>query len=442
MRFLKGILWMVFTIIVLSSCNSTRWRKNTNNHKSHLSFNLKDTMLVLPPSWAFGVLYGGYTDQNKTIETIENIQNHDYPIDAYWIDSWFWDYQNKGKGPKKYIDFIADTISYPNRRAMWQFMEKNHVKGGFWVWDCILENGNEKAYSVFDSLGYFSSKYFNTNPWHNNSITTAMFESGGENNGSWCGNIDFDNVEAVTYFKQRMKPFFDEGVDFIKLDRTSEVKVVKAMFEISQELGLESGGRGFVLSHMAGTANGEFKKYPTKWTDDTRSDWTIENPTKEFNSWVPKVAFKENIALYTTDDSSSISFLANDTGGFDKGNTDILDEELYIRWVEFSAFTPVMEVFSQPENSTGNLAFNYSKKADSIFKKYTHMRMELFPYIYSYAIATRVEGKNIIRTIQNQPYEYFFGSELLVAPVYEQGAVFRKLHLPEGDWVNYYDLKE
>lgn len=403
-----------------------------------------DSNVILPPAWAFGMLYGGYTDQEGTIETIKKIQEHDYPIDAYWIDSWFWSFKEKGKGPKKYLDFVADTISYPNREQMWSFLEKNNIKGGFWIWDCILETGNEAAFKEFDSLGYFSKKYFETNTWHNNSSSTAMFQEGSGKKGTLCGNIDFENPNAVAHFKSKMKHFFDEGTDFIKLDRTTKIETVKTIFEISQEYGKETKGRGFMLSHAAGLESEEYKRYPTKWTSDTRSDWNMANPLKSFNSWVPPVAFKENIEMFTNPNkkSSKIPFLTNDTGGFDMGNTDQLDEELYIRWVQFSTFNPIMEVFSQPENLTGNLAFNYSEKADKNFKQYSHLRMELFPFIYSYALATRIEGKNIIRPIDGYLYQFYFGEEFLVAPVYSQGATTLEIYFPEGNWVNFWTNNE
>jgi alpha-glucosidase (family GH31 glycosyl hydrolase) len=407
------------------------------------NFAVADTNLVLPPSWAFGILYGGYTNQQETIDRVKKIKNHDYPIDAYWIDSWFWSYADKGRGPKKFIDFIADTTSYPNRKAMWRFLQQNDIKGGFWIWDCIEKTCNETAFNEFKDKGYFSKIFINKDSWHNNSTSTAMFEKGNKKAGTPAGNIDFDNPKAVAFFKQKMKHFFDEGADFIKLDRTDNINTCKAMFEMIQKFGKETKGRGFMLSHSGGTENEAYERYPGKWTDDTRSDWTVEKPTVEFNPWVPHVAFKENIAMYTDPkkSTSKIPFLTNDMGGFDMGKTDKPDEELYIRWLQFSMFCPITEVFSQPENPTSNLAWKYSARADSIFRFYSHLRMQLFPYIYSTAELRRIKGEPIIGEIPNHLYEFTLGPGLLVAPVYEQGATSRKVFFPEGKWVDYWTGK-
>jgi beta-glucanase (GH16 family) len=399
-----------------------------------------DTNLVLPPSWAFGMLYGAYTNQQQTIDRVSKILQKDYPIDAYWIDSWFWDHANKGKGPKKYIDFIADTIGFPDRKGMWRFLEQNHIKGGFWVWDIIQETGNEEAFKEFKDKGFFKRIYENNSSWHNSSTTTAMFEEGKTKRVTPTGDIDFNNPAAVALFKQRMKHFFDEGADFIKLDNSSAIEICKAMFEMTQEFGKETKGRGFILSHTGGQERPEYKKYPTKWTDDTRSDWTVETPLLEFNSWVPKVALKENIAMHLDPSkrSSEIPFLTNDLGGFDMGKTTQPEEELYIRWMQFSMMNAITEVFSQPENPTANMAWNYGSRADSLFRKYAHLRMQLFPYIYSHAHLARIAGKHILGKIPGHIYQYTLGDELLLAPVYEKGATTKDVFLPEGQWVNYW----
>ncbi len=399
-----------------------------------------DTNVILPPAWAFGILYGGYTNQQETIDRIRQIQAHAYPIDAYWIDSWFWDYANSGRGPDKYIDFVADTSGFPDRKGMWDFMEQNGIKGGFWVWDCILKTGNETAFDDFESRGYFTDIYVNKNNWHNRGTSTAMNQEQKEHPGTLCGNIDFRNPDAAAYFKSRMKHFFDEGADFIKLDRTTDLATCRTMFEMSQEFGKESRGRGFMLSHSTISENGEYKRYPAKWTDDTRSDWTVENPLVEFDSWVPKVAFRENISMFTDPSrpTSEIPFLTNDTGGFDKGYVDRPEEELYIRWLQFSMFNQITEVFSQPENPTANLAWKYSARADSIFRSYAQRRLQLFPYIYSYALRTRLEGRHMIGKFPGHPDQFLFGEEMLLAPVYQKGATTREVYLPDGDWVNFW----
>lgn len=138
--------------------NDTRSQQN-----QYQPVKVADTNLILPPAWAFGVLYGGYTNQQETIKRVDAILAHHYPIDAYWIDSWFWSHSDKGIGPHKYIDFVGDTTGYPDRKKMWGHLQQNGIKGGFWTWDCILETGNEKAFHDFKQKGFFSSLYTNKN---------------------------------------------------------------------------------------------------------------------------------------------------------------------------------------------------------------------------------------------------------------------------------------
>ncbi|MBK6588037.1 MAG: hypothetical protein IPG22_07050 [Acidobacteria bacterium] len=119
-----------------------------------------DRNVVLPPSWAFGVVYGAYTNQEQSKSLIKEIIQRDYPIDGFWIDSWIWDWKNQGKGPQKYMDFVADTESYPDMKGLWTFMEKENIKSGMWVWDAIFKTGNEQAFEDFKSRGYFSRGVF------------------------------------------------------------------------------------------------------------------------------------------------------------------------------------------------------------------------------------------------------------------------------------------
>ena len=84
----------LFTFVGLASCIS-------QSDCVHPTPSTLDTNVVLPPSWAFGVLYGAYTNQEQSIARIKQIEEHDYPIDAYWIDSWFWSFDDEGEGPEQ-----------------------------------------------------------------------------------------------------------------------------------------------------------------------------------------------------------------------------------------------------------------------------------------------------------------------------------------------------
>jgi len=441
-RNLKRFLLLIAAIALVASC-----KMDVKKNIKSISVNVKiaDTSVVLPPSWAFGYIYGAYTNQKQSEDLINKIIEHDYPIDAFWIDSWIWDWENQGQGPNKFIDFVADTISYPNLKNFWSFMEARNIKSGMWIWDCILKTGNEEVYNDFKTKSYFKNEYINTNSWHNGSKTTIMDGNSVKVDGTWCGNIDFENPEAVNYFKEQMSHFFDDGLDFIKLDRTDAVPVVKAMFELSQEKGKETKGRGFAFSHSHGVETGEYKKYPGKWTDDTRSDWSAFKHKRTFQPWIPKVGLKENIAMYTdlTKHYHKIPFLANDMGGFAVSEDGFIDEELYIRWLQFATFVPLTTPFSQPENKSGNFAFNISERADTIFRKFAHLKMQLFPYIYTYAHKSRIEGINTIRPIKDDLYTYHFGDNFLVAPIYEEGTLSREVNFPkEANWVNYWNGEE
>ena len=42
-------------------------------------------------------------------------------------------------------------------------------------------------------------------------------------------------------------------------------------------------------------------------------------------------------------------------------------------------------------------------------------------------------------TVVNLSDEYLFGSELLVAPVVDEGSTQRKVYLPEGGWIDFWN---
>jgi alpha-D-xyloside xylohydrolase len=137
--------------------------------------------------------------------------------------------------------------------------------------------------------------------------------------------------------------------------------------------------------------------------------------------------------------------------GYSTWGPDILSDgnskELWLRWAEFGALTPVMRdhVWSKPQFSV-NLW--YDAQTMALFKKYAVLHSSLLPYFATYADQAHRTGVPIMRhTVLEYPsdprsataeYQYLLGEDLLVAPVIEPGATTRKLYLPQGEWINYW----
>jgi alpha-glucosidase (family GH31 glycosyl hydrolase) len=382
--------------------------------------------IILPPHWAFGLIYGGYTNQLQTEGVIDTLVDLGYPIDAFWIDSWFWDYETKGKGPKGYLNFIGDTIAYPNMQQMWDKMRSNHIKSGIWLWNAIIKPGNEQVFDDFFRKEYFKGLPFeNKDGWHN-SIKNSL-----------TGNIDFSRHEVRAYWKVKLKHFFDKGVDFFKLDRSSDADYLRASFEATQELGMETKGRGYVMSHLHSTYDPKSKLYPAKWTGDAKIAW--EQPDFPNTINYAMGAFKENIMMVSDPllGTYEYPFLSNDTGGYDYFGSTEQSEELYIRWTQFSMFNPITNLFSTSKNRFSNYPYRFGSQAQEVFKKYGILKNRLFPYIYTYAHKTHTTGKKMIQGFVDHPLQYLFGEELLVAPVYEKGSTKRSFFLPQGVWLDF-----
>ena len=379
--------------------------------------------IIMPPRWVFGVLYGGYTDQNETLEVIDSLIDGDFPVDAYWIDSYFWDF-NKGSGPRGYIDFVGDTAAFPDIEAMWQVFERRKIRAGLWIWNLILKEGNEQVFREFDLSGYFSGTFRYTSDWHNKSGNTQ------------AGTVDFENPRASVYWKSRLKPFFDKGLDFLKLDNSSSIPFCRTAFEATQEMGRETGGRGFILAHIHTTYDYRNKLYPTRWTGDAKIAWT--QPDYPDLSLYAMGGLKENIAMISDPRRTTyeIPFLSHDAGGYDYFGSQDQSEELYMRWVQFSSMNSIMMFFSHNDNPTRNHPYRYSSEIQQNFRKYTHLRMRLFPYLYTYALKSCLTGVKMIRGDADHELQYLLGEEILVAPVCEKGAVTRQVYLPGGTWID------
>jgi alpha-glucosidase (family GH31 glycosyl hydrolase) len=137
----------------------------------------------------------------------------------------------------------------------------------------------------------------------------------------------------------------------------------------------------------------------------------------------------------------------NDTGGYlGEGK---IDEVMYTRWLQWSAWNGMFEVKIDGAGGSGEdrAPWKYPEKLQKIYKSVSDIRMSLLPYIYSCANTSNENGVMMKPLAYMYPKdkntyniwdEYLFGNAFLIAPMFSPENE-REIYLPEGTWYDFYD---
>ena len=149
--------------------------------------------------------------------------------------------------------------------------------------------------------------------------------------------------------------------------------------------------------------------------------------------------------------ASGMPYWTTDTGGFFRPGkeqyTDPAYHERFLRWMEYSVFTPLMRVHGY---QTDTEPWNYGPAMVDEERQLLDLRYELMPYIYSQAAAVTFNGGTIMRPLVmdfpndakalDEKYEFMFGPSILVAPVLDPGVTKARVYAPEvrGGWYDWW----
>ena len=144
---------------------------------------------------------------------------------------------------------------------------------------------------------------------------------------------------------------------------------------------------------------------------------------------------------------SGFSVWGSDMGGLGMATSSKPTEDVYRRWVQWSAFNPLF----RSHGHTTRVPWDYSTAAVREFQKYFWLRENLLDAIYSAAIdgttTSKVIAAPLMQAFPNQMKlsrvedEYMFCNELLVAPVTDASKISRSVVLPAGNWTNFWTGK-
>jgi len=181
-----------------------------------------------------------------------------------------------------------------------------------------------------------------------------------------------------------------------------------------------SDKRVFILTRSAFA--GQQRYGANTWSGDVNSSWQ---------------SLRNQIPAGLNFSMSAIPYWNTDIGGFFAGayNKSWNDgsgaknpafQELYVRWLQFGAFTPMMRSHG---TDVPREIYNFGKKGEPIFDaiaKSINLRYSLLPYIYSAAWDITNNQSTMMRAlvmdfndkkVVDMNNEYMFGKSILVAPI-------------------------
>ena len=175
---------------------------------------------------------------------------------------------------------------------------------------------------------------------------------------------------------------------------------------------------------------------PAVWAGDQRANWSASQ------------GLPAAISAGLSWGIAGAPFWGSDIGGYlDGGLPQSQQEELWMRWLEFGAFSPIMR------DQLGNMGYGAiylwsNASTEAAFKFYAQLHQALFPYLYSAARTAHLTGLPIMRHLflayPHDPRvyglndEYLLGPDLLVAPIITPASSSRRVFLPAGTWVDYW----
>ena len=142
---------------------------------------------------------------------------------------------------------------------------------------------------------------------------------------------------------------------------------------------------------------------------------------------------------------SGFSNWSHDVGGYlGKRLVERCPPDLLGRWVQFGCFSPLM----QAHGRFAQEAWRYDRATLDSYRDYVVLHERLVPYIRAAAATAARTGLPIIRPLPLiDPADrigwqvtdaYGFGPALWVAPVVDEGATARAVHLPRGRWIDFW----
>jgi alpha-D-xyloside xylohydrolase len=371
------------------------------------------------PRWTLGYFQSRerYKSQYETVDVVRQYRKLKVPLDGivqdwqYWSeDESYWNSTEFGNPrfpePKKMIDSVHELNghiiisvwpSFGNKTKIYQTLkQQNMLYGSYVTWPI---NPNVEVYDAFNPHArdlYWS--FMNKN----------IFSIGID--GWWLDSTEPDH-------------FKDKESDETYKTYLGAYRKVRNAFPLIHTGGVykhqretTASKRVFILARSA--FSGQQRYGTMMWSGDVVSGWKV---------FRAQISGGLNLSL------SGLPYWNSDIGGFfsgrnyPKGVNDPAFRELYVRWLQFGTFCPMMRSHG---TDTPREIYQFGEKGDWAYdaiEKFINLRYRFLPYNYSNAWQVTAHAGTMMRAlvmdfptdkrVWNIDNEYMFGKSILVCPV-------------------------
>jgi alpha-D-xyloside xylohydrolase len=342
-----------------------------------------------------------------------------------------------------------------------------------WEWDAQRLPNVSHMLEALRGRGYrlmmWSSLWAcGSGPGDNGSDALALgFLAPGGSGAPHCDDVGGNNfildpttAAARDFWRERVRDFFRaNGIQGVKLDRgeehiPSEATDIWADGRTGREVRNEYPTLQAKLHHdaMAEAFPGDslvFTRSAYTGTQQWAVVWGGDIPGSERFGSGPGTDLGLRSAIISQQRAAFLGYpiWGSDTGGY----YEFKDRDVFARWIEFSAFSGLMEIGGVGEHAPWRMPSEptYDSELIDIYRRYTRLRERLQPYLVTAARDAGATGLPLVRPLvfafRDDPAvadlwdEYLLGPELLVAPVWRAGQRAREVYLPAGAWRGLWD---
>lgn len=393
------------------------------------------------PEWTNnGVILGLQGGLNRVKDIENKMLANSVKLAGLWCQDWEGT-RTTSFGKRNYWNWAVSETLYPNLQAEIKKWRKKKIEFLAYINPYVVntsemfKEGAQKDYFVKNKSGGIYLVDF------------GEFD---------CGMIDLTNLAAFNWLKEIIKInmlnlgisgwMADFGeylpVDVVLADGSDPMEAHNKWpllwAKCNAQAVLEAKKENEILYFMrAGTAKAS-RFCPIYWAGDQSVDWSLDDGLASV------ICGSLSLGM------SGTALTHSDIGGYTSMYGNLRTAELFERWTEMACFTPLMRTH-EGNRPAENFQVYDDMQAIKHLAKFSSIYKELTPYRKEVILESEANGWPAQRPLffhyeeqeacYTEKYEYLFGRDLLVAPVYEEGQTEKEVFLPKDEWIHLWSGK-